>query len=212
MYGTEKTINTVIFRVLFTVNLILTITNSVLLLKQDWNLPPSYFANLLLLCHMLVTGIKLPGAVTDFNQQVVEAVALKLSWLTLDSEKITFSLLDVHKHGLQSAGYHFISASSNLGLTLLTFFFLTKFFFISSNVLLFFAKTKNRGGKLRLGRVCLRITENISSGSYFNFEISSSIIQITSAFVYLRFSETYKSTTKVSATTLWQQDFFIAVT
>jgi hypothetical protein len=51
--------------------------NSVLLLKQDWNLPPSYFSNLLLICHMLGTGIKLPGAVTDFIQRVFEAVALK---------------------------------------------------------------------------------------------------------------------------------------
>jgi hypothetical protein len=51
--------------------------SSVQLLQQEWNLPPSYFSNLLLICHMLATGIKLPGAVTDFNQRVVEAVALK---------------------------------------------------------------------------------------------------------------------------------------
>jgi len=35
---------------------------------------------------MLATGIKLPGAVTDFNQQVVEAVAIKLRWFLLNSE------------------------------------------------------------------------------------------------------------------------------
>jgi len=71
---------------LLILNLVLTIMNSVLVLKQDWNLPPSYFSNLLLLCHMLATGIKLPGAVTDFNQQVVEAVAIKLRWFLLNSE------------------------------------------------------------------------------------------------------------------------------
>jgi hypothetical protein len=65
--------------------MILTILNSVLLMQQDWNLPPSYFSNLLLICHMLATGIKLPGAVTDFNQRVFEAVALKFDQLILNS-------------------------------------------------------------------------------------------------------------------------------
>ena len=77
MYDLEKTIFTVVFQVLLIVNLILTIMNTVLLMKQDWNLPPSYFSNLLLICHMVVTGIKLPGAMTDFNQQVAEALSLK---------------------------------------------------------------------------------------------------------------------------------------
>jgi len=186
--------------------------NSALLIKQDWNLPPSYFSNLLLLCHMLAIGIKLPGAVTDFNQQVVEAVTLKFRQLSLNSDYHTFNQPDAPKIGLHSAGYQFISASSNLGFTLLTLFYLTKFFFITSNTILFFVKSKNRCGKLRIGRRCIRITENISKGSYFNFEISSLIIQITSAFVYLRFAKTYRSTTKVSATTLWQQDFFVTMT
>jgi len=107
--------------------------NSALLLQQDWNLPPSYFPNLLLLCHMLATGIKLPGAVTDFNQQVVEAVALKFGQLALHSDLHEFSQLDADKSGLQSAGYQFISDSRNLGFTLLTLFYLTKLFFICSN-------------------------------------------------------------------------------
>jgi len=145
---------------------------------------------------MLATGIKLPGAVTDFNQQVVEAVTLKFRQLSLNSEYQP----DTLKIGLQSVGYQFISTSSNLGFTLLTLFYLTKLFFIFSNTILFFVKTRNRCGKLRLGRRCIRITENISTGSYFNFEMSCSIVQITSAFVYLRFSKTYKSTTMISET------------
>jgi len=79
IYSSEKTTVSVIFRVIFTVHLLLTMMNFVLLLEQDWNLPLSYFSNLLLLCHILATGIKLPGAVTDFNQQVVQAVALKFN-------------------------------------------------------------------------------------------------------------------------------------
>jgi hypothetical protein len=183
-----------------TVNVLLTIMNSARLIKQDWNLPPSYFTYLLLLCHMLAIGIKLPGAVTDFNQQVVEAVTLKFRQLSLNSDYHTFNQPDAPKIGLHSAGYQFISASSNLGFTLLTLFYLTKLFFIFSNTILFFVKTRNRCGKLRLGRRCIRITENISTGSYFNFEMSCSIVQITSAFVYLRLSKTYKSTTMISET------------
>ena len=83
----------------------MTIMNSVLLLQQDWNLPPSYFSNLLLICHMLASGIKLPGAVIDFNQRVFEAVALKFRQSILDSDHIPFNQLDPHKHGLTSAGY-----------------------------------------------------------------------------------------------------------
>ena len=199
MYGIEKTIIIVIFRVLLIVNLILTITNSVLLLKQDWNLPPSYFSTLLLLCHMLATGIKLPGAVSDFNQQVIEAITLKFRQLAQNLDYITFRQPEVHKQGLQSVGYKFISASSNLGITLLILFYMTKLLLISSNLILHFTR-RTRCGKLRLGRHLKRITENISTGSYFNFEMSSSIVQITSAFVYLRFSKTYKSSTMFSET------------
>ena len=67
MYAIEKIMVTVIIRVLLVVNLILTIMNSASIIKLNWNPPPSYFSNLLLLCHILATGIKLPGAVTDFN-------------------------------------------------------------------------------------------------------------------------------------------------
>ena len=153
---------------------------------------------------MLSSGIQLPGAVTDFNQRVFEAVALKFRQSILNSDNVPYNQLDPHKHGLTSAGYQFISAQSNLGFTLCALFYLTKLFFIFSNTILFFVKKYNRCGKLKLGRRCLSITENISTGSYFNFEMSSSIVQITSAFVYLRFSKTYKSTTMISETVLWQ--------
>ena len=77
MYAIEQIIITVFIHVLLVVNLLLTIMNSSLIIQLNWNPPPTYFSNVLLLCHMLVTGIKLPGAVTQFNQQVVNAVTLK---------------------------------------------------------------------------------------------------------------------------------------
>ena len=61
----------VFIRVLLVVNLILTIMNSTLIIKLNWNPPPSYFPNLLLITHMLASGLNLPGALSDFNQKVV---------------------------------------------------------------------------------------------------------------------------------------------
>lgn len=59
---------TVFMRALVVVNMILTIMNSVLITKLNWNPAPSYFSNLLLLTHLLASGLTLPGAATDFNQ------------------------------------------------------------------------------------------------------------------------------------------------
>ena len=73
----------------------------------------------------------------------------------------------------------------------MTLFCITKWAFIVSNILLFFVKKYSRCGKLRLRRSCIHLIENFSTPSYFHFEMSSSIIQLTCAFVYLRFSETY---------------------
>ena len=89
---------------------------------------------------MLSSGIQLPGAVTEFNQQVFEAVALKFRHSILNSDDVPLNQLDAHKHGLTSAGYQFISAQSNLGFTLCALFYLTKIFFIFSNTILFFVK------------------------------------------------------------------------
>ena len=157
MYMIEKTIVTAIFRVLLIMNSILTIINSVLLVRQNWNLPPSYFSDLLLLCHMLSTGIKLPGAVIYFNQRVIEAVTLKLDQVFLNSDDLKLRQLDSNKNGLRTAGYQFISATRNMGFTLWTFFYLTKIVFIFSNIILFFVKRKTRCGQLRLSRHCIRI-------------------------------------------------------
>jgi hypothetical protein len=57
----------------------------------------------------------------------------------------------------------------------------------------------------------VHILENISTPSYFNFEMSTSIIQLTSALVYLRFAETYYGS-KVSATRILHYDMYVAVT
>ena len=132
----------------------------------------------------------------------------------LDNHKNSYaksSLLDNHKHGLRYAGYSFISASKNLGFALSTLFLITKLVFVFSKLLLFFAKNKNRCGKLRLKRRYIYLLENISTPFYFNFEMSISIIQLTCAFVYLRFSETYWGN-KLSATRIVHYDMFVAIT
>ena len=141
---------------------------------------------------------------TDFNEQLLNALTLNFSELIQNSDYVKSSELEAYKQGLISAGYRFISVSSNMGFTLMTLFYATKLFFVSSNIILFFAKTKTRCRQLRLGSRCMRITENISTPSYFNFEMSSSIVQLTSAFVYLRFSKSYASKFSISETTLPQ--------
>ena len=49
----------------------------------------------------------------------------------------------------------------------------------------------------------------MSTPSFLNFEMSSSIVQLTSAFVYLRFTETYY-TNKISATEIVDFDMVVA--
>jgi hypothetical protein len=67
MYDTESVIITVLIVSIFAINSVLTAINFTLITKFDLNLPPSYFGDLLLLCHMLGTGLKLPAALTVFN-------------------------------------------------------------------------------------------------------------------------------------------------
>jgi hypothetical protein len=64
---------------IFTINLLLTVTNIILVKKFDLNLPPGYFGDVLLLCHMLGTNLNLPAALKEFNQQVVGAVTLNFA-------------------------------------------------------------------------------------------------------------------------------------
>jgi hypothetical protein len=147
----------------------------------------------------------------DFNRKILEVATLNFREILEHSEYATFSELDNHKYGLRYVGYRFISASRNLGLTIFILFGLTKLVFVVSNILLFFVKIKNRCGKLRLRRRYIQILENIATPSYFNFEMSSSIIQLTCAFVYLRFSETYYGY-MLSATRILHIDMFLSVT
>ena len=90
---------------------------------------------------MLATGIKLPGAAIEFNEQIV-----KVATLNFGSEIQNSSQLHANKQGLRSAGYRFISASLNLGFTLWSLFFLIKLVFVLSNIILFFAKKRTRCG------------------------------------------------------------------
>ena len=82
MYAIEAIVVTSFIRALVVVNLVLTVMNSALLMKVNWNPPPSYFSNILFLCHFLASGIELPGAVADFNYQVVKAVTLNFGQST----------------------------------------------------------------------------------------------------------------------------------
>ena len=129
----------------------------------------------------------------------------------MQSEYATSSQLEDHKYGLRYVGYRFISNWKNLGFALQTLFCITKLVFIVSNILLFFAKNNNRCGNLRLRSRYLRLLKNISTPSYFNFEISSSIIQLTCAFVYLRLAKTYYGY-KMSGTRILHIDMFLSIT
>jgi hypothetical protein len=57
MYENEKTIIKAIIHMLLIMNLILTILNSVLIQNLNWNPPPTYFSDLLLICHLLATDL-----------------------------------------------------------------------------------------------------------------------------------------------------------
>jgi hypothetical protein len=74
MYEVEYTIIRVLIITAIALNITLTIMNLALIRKLDWSPPPSYFADVLMLCSVLGTGATLPGGVTEFNQQLVEAL------------------------------------------------------------------------------------------------------------------------------------------
>ena len=57
MYENEKTIIKAIIHMLLIMNLILTILNSVLIQNLYWNPAPTYFSDLLLICHLLATDL-----------------------------------------------------------------------------------------------------------------------------------------------------------
>jgi len=77
MYEVEETIISVLVVIVFTVNVILTSTNLLLLKHSPFHAPPTHFSTTLLLCHVLGTGVRLPPAVTQFNQLLIDAVLFK---------------------------------------------------------------------------------------------------------------------------------------
>ena len=134
-----------------------------------------------------------------FNPQVVNAFTLNFG--QLEQNYVTKDpIISANKYGLGNAGYHFISVTGNMGFILVTLFYMTQIFFFCSSLILFFVYKPRRCGQLRLGKRCLHITENISTPSYINFGMSSSIVQLISALVYLRFSDSYASKLSISDT------------
>jgi hypothetical protein len=152
IYSGEKTIFTLFIRALFVINMIQMALNLLLAKNLEWNPLPNYSANLFLICLMFATGTKLPGAMADFNRKIVEAATLKFGEIFTQLEYATSSQLDDHKYGLRYLGYRFISAWKNLGFAFMVLCLITKLVFVTSNILLFFVKTENRCGKLRLRR------------------------------------------------------------
>jgi len=63
-------------RALSMMNIILMALNLLLATNLEWNPLPNYSANLLLICHLFATGIKLPGAMADFNRKIVALATL----------------------------------------------------------------------------------------------------------------------------------------
>ena len=110
-----------------------------------------------------------------------------------------------------NAGYHSYSVEQNLGTTLLALCIFLKFFYVWGGMLLYLAK-KNTRCKLRLPHPVITLLENLSTPAYFQFEMSASIITLTSALIYLRFTPSYESEVVVSATRLWTMDWFLSVT
>ena len=136
-------INVLIYSV-FAANSILTATNFILL---EMNLPPSYFGDVLVVCHMVGTGLTLPGALVEFNQQLVEAVTLNFGWLVSNRDYFeTPHDLDTLKPSLIGVGYRSISASTNMKTSIFVLSIMTKILLICSSTTLYFVKNKTRCG------------------------------------------------------------------
>jgi len=140
IYETERIIVRVLILSFFTINSLLTFTNIILIKKFDLNLPPGYFGDVLLLCHMLATNLNLPGALKEFNQQVIGALTLNFGQIAYRSDYQKPSELDKLKPGLVDVGYRFISTIGNIKSTIFAFFILTKLLLILSSIILYFAK------------------------------------------------------------------------
>ena len=99
-----------------------------------------------------------------------------------------------------------------MGSTMTGLYLLTNFMLIFSSLTLFFVKNKTRLGKLRLKNSYVSVLEHLSTPCFFSFEMSSQIVRLVSAFVYLRFSESYMSEVEImGGTRLWSSDMFLCL-
>ena len=108
----------------YAVNLTLMVMNLLILKEVDWGLPPSYFSDILLLSHVVGTMITLPGAATEFNQQLVDAIIFKFEYQSIVDQKL--------KPALLNAGYRYTSATSNMGLFMCLLVILMKIMLVIS--------------------------------------------------------------------------------
>ena len=84
IYDVEKTMATMLIRIFFILNITLLIMNSLFIKKLEWNLLPNYALNLLLVCHLFTTGVKLPGAMADFNRKMLEVASLNFREISIN--------------------------------------------------------------------------------------------------------------------------------
>jgi len=143
--------------------------NTILISEFDLNLPPSYFGDVLLLSHMIATGINFPGALSDFNTHLVEALTLNFGWLVFHSDEVLTNEL---KPSLANIGYQ----SINIRTSVFCGFILTKILLIISTVSLFFIKNKTKVGSFHLKKSYVRILEHVSTPCFTSFEMSSQIM------------------------------------
>jgi hypothetical protein len=93
------------------------------------------------------------------------------------------------------------------------FFLLTKLLLILSSVILYFVKNRTRCAPLHLKKSYVRILEHLSTPCFFNFSMSSQIVLLTSAFIYLRFAASYWSDEfMLEGTQLLQFDAYLSFT
>ena len=122
------------------------------------------------------------------------------------------SELENLKPGLVNVGYKYISTMRNIKSTMFTMFIITKVLLILSSIILYFAKTKTRCKPLRLKHTSTSLLHHLSTPSFFSFHIPSSILLLTSAFIYLKNAKSYSSETVIlGGTVLWEKDAFLAI-
>jgi hypothetical protein len=157
-----------LFLSIFSINSLLTATNILLIKKFDLNLPPGYFGDVLLLCHMLGTNLNLPGALKEFNRKVVGAVTLNFDQIAYISDYLKPNELDELKPNLVNVGYQFISALSNIKLPIFAFIILAMLTLIFSSAILYCLKKRTRI-TLHLKESYVNALEHLSTPCFFSF-------------------------------------------